>query len=116
TIENEDCEEAEKIKEQHLRLRMENVVIQNAIALSPLHLSPENHSELDPGAAPLSEIPDKLTIANKMSAGRLNLANTLLAMRTAHEAGLLDDDNKVMLQKQLVDLYADLQNNELYAQ
>jgi len=95
---------------------MENVVIQNAIALSPLHLSPENHSELDPGAASLSEIPDKLTIANKMSAGRLNLANTLLAMRTAHEAGLLDDDNKVMLQKQLVDLYADLQNNELYAQ
>lgn len=116
TIENEDCEEVEKVKERHLRLRMENVVIQNAIALSPLHLSPENHSELNPGAAPLSEISDKLVIANKMSAGRLNLANTLQAMRTAHEVGLLDDDNKVMLQKRLVDLYADLQNNEICAQ
>jgi len=116
TIENEDCEEAEKVKERHLRLRMENVVIQNAIALSPLHLSPENHSELNPGTAPLSEIPDKLAIANKMSAGRLNLANTLQAMRAAQEAGLFDDDNKVMLQKGLVDLYADLQNNEMCAQ
>lgn len=87
---------------------MENIVIQNAIALSPLHLSPENHSELDLDTAPLSETPDKLIIANEMSVGRLNLANTLWAMRTAHEAGLLDDDNKVMLQKQLVDLYADL--------
>lgn len=116
TIENEDCEEAEKAKEKHLRLRMENVVIQNAIALSPLHLSPENHGELDPGAAPLSDLPDKLAIANKMSAGRLNLANTLQAMRTAHEAGLLDNDNKVMHQKRLVDLYADLQNNELCTQ
>lgn len=116
TIENEDCEEAEKMKEKHIRLKVENVVIQNAIALSPLHLSPENYSELAPGAAPLTEIQDKLAIANKMSSGRLNLANTLQAMRTAHEVGLLDDDNKVMLQKRIVDLYAYLQNNEQCAQ
>lgn len=116
TIENEDCEEAEKAKAQHFRLRMENVVIQNAIALSPLHLSPENHSELDPGAASQGTLPDKLAIADEMSAGRLNLANTLQAMRTAHEAAPLDDENKAIHQKRLVDLYADLQNNELCAQ
>ncbi|MBJ8896374.1 hypothetical protein I5418_04560 [Citrobacter braakii] len=116
TIENEDCEEAEKAKEQHLRLRMENVVIQNAIALSPLHLSLENHRELDPGAASEGSLPDKCAIADKMSTGRLNLANTLQAMRAAHEAAQLDDENKVMHHKRLVDLYADLQNNELYAQ
>ncbi|WP_119312429.1 hypothetical protein [Morganella morganii] len=116
TIEDEDCEEAEKAKEQHLRLRMENVIIQNAIALSPLHLSLESHSELAPGEASHGEIPDKLAIAADMSAGRLNLANTLQAMRTAHEAAPLCDDNKVMHQKRLVDLYADLQNNELCAQ
>lgn len=116
TIENEDCEEAEKMKEQHLRLRMENVVIQNAIALSPLHLSPENHSELDPGIASQGSLPDKLAITDKMSAGRLDLANTLRAMRTAHEVAPFDDENKAIHQKQLVDLYADLQNNELYAQ
>lgn len=115
TIENEDCEEAEKLKEQHLRLRMENVVIQNAIALSPLHLSSENHSELDPGAASQGSLPDKLAIADKISAGRLDLTNTLRAMRTAHEAVPLDNENKTH-QKRLVDLYADLQNNELYAQ
>ncbi|HDX5344072.1 TPA: hypothetical protein ROI66_002981 [Citrobacter sedlakii] len=116
TIENEDCEEAEKIKEQHLRLRMENVVIRNAIALSPLHLSLENHSELDPGPASQGSLPDKLTVADEMSAGRLDLANTLRAMRTAHEVAPLDDENKAIHQKHLVDLYADLQNNELYAQ
>lgn len=113
TIENEDCEEAEKVKEQHLRLQVENAVIQNAIALSPLHLSIENQSELDPGAASQGTIPDKLAIADEMSAGRLNLANTLQAMRMAHEATLLNDGNKVMHQKRLVDLCANLQNNEL---
>lgn len=116
TVENEDCEEAEKMKEQHLRLRMENVVIRNAIALSPLHLSLENHRELDPGPASQGAIPDKLAIADEMSAGRLDLANTLRAMRTAHEVAPLDDENKAIYQKQLVDLYADLQNNEIYAQ
>lgn len=116
TIENEDCEEAEKIKEQHLHLRMENVIIRNAIALSPLHLSLENHSELDPGPASQSSLPEKLTIADEMSAGRLDLANTLRAMRTAHEVAPLDDEHKAIHQKHLVDLYADLQNNELYAQ
>lgn len=116
TIENEDCEEAEKMKEQHLRLRMENVVIRNAIALSPLHLSLENHSELDPGPASQGSLPDKLAIADEMSAGRLDLANTLRAMRTAHEVALLDDENKAIYQKHLVDLYADLKNNEMYAQ
>lgn len=116
TIEDEDCEEAEKAKEQHLRLRMKNVVIQNTIALSPLYLSPESHSELAPGEASHGEIPDKLAIADDMSAGRLNLANMLQAMRTAHEAALFCDDNKVMHQKRLVDLYADLQNNEPCAQ
>ncbi len=115
TIENEDCEEAEKLKEQHLRLRMENVVIQNAIALSPLHLSPENHSELDPGAASQGSLLDKLAIADEISAGRLDLTNTLRAMRTAHEAVPLDNENKTH-QKRLVDLYAGLQNNALCAQ
>ncbi|UUX52790.1 ELKS/Rab6-interacting/CAST family protein [Citrobacter youngae] len=115
TIENEDCEEAEKLKEQHLRLRMENVVIQNAIVLSPLHLSSENHSELDPGAASQGSLPDKLAIADEISAGRLDLTNTLRAMRTAHEAVPLDDENKTH-QKRLVDLYAGLQNNALCAQ
>ncbi|ACT06327.1 conserved hypothetical protein [Dickeya chrysanthemi Ech1591] len=114
TIENEDCEEAEKMKEQHLRLRMENVVIRNAIALSPLHLSLENHSELDPGPASQGSLPDKLAIADEMSAGRLDLVNTLRAMRTAHEAVPFDDENKAH-QKYLVDLYADLQNNDLCA-
>lgn len=116
TIENEVCEEAEKMKEQHLRLRMENVVIQNAIALSPLHLSSENHSELDPGVASQSSLPDQLAISDKMSAGRLDLANTLRAMRTAHEVAPFDDENKATHQKRLIDLYADLQNNELCAQ
>ncbi|ELD3828509.1 hypothetical protein QJE79_003789 [Salmonella enterica] len=115
TIENEDDEEAEKIKEQHLHLRMENVVIQNAIALSPLHLSLENHRELDPGAVSQDSPLDKLAVADEMSAGRLDLANTLQAMRAAHEAALFDDENKAMHQKRLVDLYADLQNNELCA-
>lgn len=114
TIENEDCEEAEKLKEQHLRLRMENVVIRNAIALSPLHLSSENLSELDPGAISQGSLPDKLAIADEISAGRLDLANTLRAMRTAHEAVPFDDENKAH-QKHLVDLYADLQNNDLCA-
>ncbi|UGA52435.1 MULTISPECIES: hypothetical protein [Dickeya] len=114
TIENEDCEETEKMKEQHLRLRMENVVIRNAIALSPLHLSLENHSELDPGPASQGSLPDKLAIADEMSAGRLDLVNTLRAMRTAHEAVPFDDENKAH-QKYLVDLYADLQNNDLCA-
>ncbi|WES87476.1 hypothetical protein [Dickeya fangzhongdai] len=114
TIENEDCEEAEKLKERHLRLRMENVVIRNSIALSPLHLSSENHSELDPGAISQGLLPDKLAITDEMSAGRLDLANTLRAMRTAHEAMPFDDANKAH-QKHLVDLYADLQNNDLRA-
>lgn len=114
TIENEDCEEAEKLKERHLRLRMENVVIRNSIALSPLHLSSENHSELDPGAISQGLLPDKLAITDEMSAGRLDLANTLRAMRTAHEAMPFDDENKAH-QKHLVDLYADLQNNDLRA-
>ncbi|MGY5956489.1 Chromosome partition protein Smc [Kosakonia sp. BK9b] len=108
TIENEDCEEAEKIKEQHLRLRMENVIIRNAIALSPLLLSIENHRELDPGPASQGSLPDRLAIADEMSAGRLDLANTLRAMRTAHEVGLLDAENKSMYQKHLVNLYADI--------
>ncbi|MFV6723469.1 hypothetical protein AAHW69_09560 [Klebsiella pneumoniae] len=95
---------------------MENVIIRNAIALSPLHLSLENHSELDPGPASQSSLPEKLTIADEMSAGRLDLANTLRAMRTAHEVAPLDDEHKAIHQKHLVDLYADLQNNELYAQ
>lgn len=116
TIENEDCEEAEKMKEQHLRLRMENVVIRNAIALSPLHLSLENHRELDPGPASQGSLPDKLAIADEMSAGRMDLANTLRAMRAAHEVAPLDYENKAIYQKQLVNLYADLQNNEIYAQ
>ncbi|EPJ9040043.1 hypothetical protein QP585_09680 [Serratia ureilytica] len=115
TIENEDCEEAVKIKEKHLRLRMENVVIRDAIALSPLHLSLENHSELDPGPASEGSLPDKLAIADEMSAGRLDLANTLRAMRTAHEFAPLDDKNKALYQKYLIDLYADLQNNDMYA-
>lgn len=115
TIENEDCEEAEKLKEQHLRLRTENVVIRNTIALSPLHLSSENHSELDPGGASQGSLPDKLAIADEMSAGRLDLANTLRAMRTAHEVVPFDDENKTH-QKRLVDLYADLKNNGLCAQ
>ncbi|RWR02539.1 hypothetical protein ED28_07605 [[Pantoea] beijingensis] len=114
TIENEDCEEAEKLKERHLRLRMENVVIRNSIALSPLHLSSENHSELDPGAISQGLLPDKLAITDEMSAGRLDLANTLRAMRTAHEAMPFDDENKAH-QKHLVDLYADLQSNDLRA-
>jgi len=114
TIENEDAEEAEKLKEQHLRLRMEKVVIRNAIALSPLHLSSENHSELDPSAVSQGSLPDKLAIADEMSAGRLDLVNTLRAMRTAHEAVPFDDENKAH-QKYLVDLFADLQNNDLCA-
>ncbi|MFP1798967.1 hypothetical protein [Lonsdalea quercina] len=114
TIENEDCEEAEKLKEQHLRLRMANVVIRNAIALSPLHLSSENHSELDPGAALQGSLLDKIAIADEMSAGRLDLANTLRAMRTAHEALPFDDENKAH-QRHLVDLYADLHNSDLCA-
>ncbi|MGN7909428.1 hypothetical protein [Enterobacter sp. 22503] len=108
TIENEDCEETEKMKEQHLRLRMENVVIRNAIALSPLHLSSENHSELDPGPASQGSLPDRLAIADEMSAGRLDLAYTLRAMRTAHEVGLLDAQNKSMYQENLIDLYAEI--------
>lgn len=116
TIENEDCEEAEKLKGQHLHLRMENVIVQNAIALSPLHLSLESYTDLDPGQASQGFLPDKLTIADKMSAGRLDLANTLQAMRTAHEVAPFDDENKATHQKRLVDLYADLQNNELCAQ
>jgi hypothetical protein len=108
TIENEDCEETEKMKEQHLRLRMENVVIRNAIALSPLHLSSENHSELDPGPASQGSLPDRLAIADEMSAGRLDLAYTLRAMRTAHEVGLLDAQNKLMYQEYLIDLYAEI--------
>lgn len=116
TIENEDCEEAEKLKGQHLHLRMENVIIQNAIALSPLHLSLESYTDLDPGQASQGFLPDKLTISDKMSAGRLDLANTLQAMRTAHEVAPFDDENKATHQKRLVDLYADLQNNELCGQ
>lgn len=116
TIENEDCEEAQKAKEQHLRLRMENVVIRNEIALSPLYLSLESHSELDPGAVSQGSLPDKLTITDKMSSGRLDLAYTLRALRAAHEIAPLDDKNKVIHQNRLVDLYADLQNNELCAQ
>lgn len=114
TIEKEDCEETEKMKEQHLRLRMENVVIRNAIALSPLHLSSENHSELDPGPKSQCSLPDQLAIADEMSAGRLDLANTIRAMRTAHEVAPLDIENKAMYQKYLVDLYADLNNDEMY--
>lgn len=110
TIENEDAEEAEKLKGLYFRLRVENVVIRNAIALSPLHLSSENHSELDPGAVSQSSLPDKLAIADEMSAGRLDLVNTLRAIKTAHEAVPFDDENKAH-QKHLVDLYADLQNN-----
>jgi len=108
TIENEDCEEAEKMKEQHLRLRIENVLIRNAIALSPLHLSKENHSELDPGPASQGSLPDRLAISDEMSAGRLDLVNTLRAIRTTHEVGLLDAQNKSMHQVHLVDLYADI--------
>lgn len=96
------------MKEQHLRLRMENVVIRNAIALSPLHLSSENHSELDPGPASQGSLPDRLAIADEMSAGRLDLAYTLRAMRTAHEVGLLDAQNKSMYQENLIDLYAEI--------
>ena len=108
TIENEDCEEIEKMKEQHLRLRMENVVIRNAIALSPIHLSSENHSELDPGPVSQASLPDRLAIADEMSAGRLDLANTLRAMRTVHEVGPLVAENRAMYQKHLIDLYADI--------
>ncbi|HGX3397493.1 TPA: hypothetical protein ACW719_003530 [Klebsiella aerogenes] len=113
TIENENCEESERLKEQHLLLRIENVVIRNAIALSPLHLSLENHSEMDPGAVSQSSLPDQLTISDEMSAGRLDLANTIRAIRTVHEAAQFNNDNKAH-QKCLVDLYADLQNNDLY--
>ncbi|WP_292969985.1 hypothetical protein [Pantoea sp. UBA4549] len=116
TIENEDCEETEEIKVQHIRLRMENVVIRDAIALSPLYLSSENLSELDPGPKSQGSFPEKLAIADEMSAGRLDLANTLRAMRTAHEVLPLDTENKAMHQKYLVDLYANLNNDEMYAQ
>ncbi len=116
TIENEDCEEAEKMKEEHIRLQVKNAVIQNAVALSPWHLSIENFSELDPGTAPQGSLPDKLIIANKMSGGRLNIVNTLRATRTALEVASFDDENDAIRQKRLVDLFADLQNNQLCAQ
>ncbi|MFA1645386.1 MAG: hypothetical protein ACDS79_07870, partial [Enterobacteriaceae bacterium] len=60
-----------------------------------------------PGPASQGSLPDRLAIADEMSAGRLDLANTLRAMRTAHEVWLLDAQNKSMYQEQLVDLYAD---------
>ncbi|PQQ42547.1 hypothetical protein CE143_22570 [Photorhabdus luminescens] len=116
TIENEDCEEAEETKEEHLRLQVENAVVHNAIALSPLYLSAEHHSELDPGAEPQGSIQEKLVIADGMSGDRLNVVNTLRATRAALEVALFDDENKTVHQNRLVDLFADLQNNELCAQ
>lgn len=114
TIENEDCEEAEKLRQQHICLRIENVVNRNEIALSPLHLSSENQSELDPGMSSQSSLADKLAIADEMSDGRLDLENTLRAMRTVHEVMQFDDEYKEY-HKHLVDLYADTQNNDLSA-
>ncbi|HFI1561990.1 TPA: hypothetical protein ACGPLG_000372 [Yersinia enterocolitica] len=116
TIENEGCEEAEKMKQEHLRLWVENAIDHNTTALIPLYLSSEHYLELTPGDTPKGSIPDKLSIADEMSDGRLDMVNTLRATRAALEIASLNDENKTIHQKRLVDLYADLQNNELRAQ
>ncbi|WP_313080105.1 hypothetical protein [Atlantibacter sp.] len=116
TIENEDCDEAEMMKKEHLRLQVKNAIDHNAITLSPLYLSAEHYRELEPSVAPQNSTPDKLAIADEMSGERFDVVNTLRATRTALEVALLDDENKAVNQKRLIDLFADLQNNELGVQ
>ncbi|AYC18356.1 hypothetical protein DZA65_01462 [Dickeya dianthicola] len=115
TIENDDCEEAEKMKEEHLRLRVEGVIVRTTITRTPLYLSAEHHRELDPGTAPLGSLSEKLVITDEMSGDRLNVINTLRAAKAALEI-MSDDENKTIHQKRLVDLFADLQKSELCAQ
>lgn len=115
TITNEDNEEAEKIKEEHLFLPVENIVIRNAITRAPLYLSARHHSELTPEAAPSESLAEKLAIADEMSSDRLNVVNTLRATKAALEVGLAVDEDKTAHQKRLVDLFANLQNSEICA-
>ncbi|EBY0062329.1 hypothetical protein DUP85_17615 [Salmonella enterica subsp. enterica serovar Durham] len=115
TITNEDNEEAEKIKEEHLFLLVENIVVRNAITRAPLYLSARHHSELTPEAAPPESLAEKLAIADEMSSDRLNVVNTLRATKAALEVGLAVDEDKTAHQKRLVDLFANLQNSEICA-
>ncbi|SQI23199.1 Uncharacterised protein [Salmonella enterica subsp. arizonae] len=112
---NEDGEEAEKIKEEHLFLQVENIVDRNAITRAPLYLSARRHSELDPGAAPPESLAEVLAIAEEMSGGRLNAVNTLRATKAALEAAVSGDKDKTIRQKRLVDLFVNLQNSEICA-
>lgn len=115
TITNEDNEEAEKIKEEHLFLPVENIVVRNEITRAPLYLSTRHHSELTPEAAPPESLEEKLAIADEMSGDRLNVVNTLRATKAALEVGLAVDEDKTAHQKRLVDLFANLQNSEICA-
>ncbi|EAW4071618.1 hypothetical protein FFV06_16300 [Salmonella enterica] len=115
TMANEDGEEAEKIKEEHLFLQVENIVDRNAITHAPLYLSARRHSELDPGAAPPESLAEVLAIAEEMSGGRLNAVNTLRATKAALEAAVPGDEDKTIRQKRLVDLFVNLQNSEICA-
>lgn len=115
TIEDEDCEEAEKIKVEHLRLKIENAVFHNTLALTPMYLAEEHLCELNLGAVFIGTLSEKLAITEEMTGDRLNIVNTLRATKAALELALFDDENKVEHQKRLVDLFADLQNNGLSA-
>lgn len=115
TIANEDGEEAEKIKEEHLFLRVENIVVRNAITRAPLYLSTKHHSEMDPGAAPPESLGEQLAIAEEMSGDRLDAVNTLRATKAALAIALPDDEDKTIRQKRLVDLFVNLQNSEICA-
>lgn len=115
TITNEDDEEAEKIKEEHIFLRVENIIVRNAITRAPLYLSYKHHSELEPEATEPESLAEKLSIADEMSGDRLNVVNTLRATKAALELALSVDEDKTAHQKRLVDLFANLQNSEICA-
>lgn len=116
TIEKENCEEVETIKGEHLRLKIENAVVHDKLALTPLYFTEEHLCELSLGGLVIRALPEKLEITEEMTGDRLNIVNTLRATKAALELALFGDENKIERQQCLVDLFAELQNNGLSAQ
>lgn len=84
TLEDADCEEAEALRANQIWLSVKDAIAKETAAVAPLWLSSENRRELDPGKRPVESIESGLSVAHQL-ANRLDLVNTLRAVRAAAE-------------------------------